>query len=327
MATITHLGVHGRGLPARITSEEEALSVAAKATEIFAVISPDAVGEWLARSGLLAISVPAELGGIDVSNVVLAEIVSAFARASAEAATALTAHFAALELLRGGGTEDQRRAVFDRARQGQRFALARLPTDLQVQLTDVTVEIGKAEEAAALPPDWRIICLQSLQDSPVAMMLARTGTVREDVERSPLGAFIGKTSAPHVDAMLALQQDALLLSTALSRLLTAATVLGRCESELSALISPDQGADDVVDRAERAGLLAVRIETLRGIAHRCGALFDRAQVSPTTQAIEEACRVSTILDVVIRETGLPCPSGEDRAALRAVGNSVLFGGR
>lgn len=325
MATITHLGVHGRGLPARIASEEEALSVTAKATEIFAGASPDTVSEWLARSGLLAISVPAELGGIDVSNVVLAEIVSAFARASAEAATALTAHFAALELLRGGGTEDQRRAVFDRACQGQRFALARLPTDLQVQLTDVTVEIGKAEEAAALPPDWRIICLQSLQDSPVAMMLARTGTVREDVERSPLGASFEKTSALHVDAMLALQQDALSLSVALSRLLTAATVLGRCESELSALISPDQRAD-VVHRAERAGLLAVRIETLRGIAHRCGTLFDRAQVSPTARAIEEACRVSTILDVVIRETGLPCPSG-DRAALRAVGRSVLFGGR
>ena len=73
----------------------------------------------LANAGLLAISIPAEFGGADISNVAVAEAVGRLSSWSAEAGARLIDHFTALELLRNAGTTEQRRAIYNRVDAGR----------------------------------------------------------------------------------------------------------------------------------------------------------------------------------------------------------------
>ncbi|WEZ84303.1 acyl-CoA dehydrogenase family protein [Rhizobium sp. 32-5/1] len=63
------------------------------------------------QSGLLAISIPAALGGADISNIVVTEAISRLAIWDKRTAELLVQHLTALELLRNSGTDEQRRAV------------------------------------------------------------------------------------------------------------------------------------------------------------------------------------------------------------------------
>lgn len=117
----------------RLTSEEEALSTARALAKEFAAgaaerdtnrLLPHAELDALSQSGLLAITVPTEYGGIDVSNAVLAEITAILSEADGSIGQIPQNHFYILEALRTDGSEEQKRYFFGRALAGDRFGNA-----------------------------------------------------------------------------------------------------------------------------------------------------------------------------------------------------------
>ena len=66
----------------------------------------------LVRTGLLAITVPAEYGGADVSPETLAEVLRLMGRADPNIAQIQQAHFVNAHLLRVAGNPEQRRFFF-----------------------------------------------------------------------------------------------------------------------------------------------------------------------------------------------------------------------
>ncbi|ENN88210.1 acyl-CoA dehydrogenase type 2 [Rhizobium freirei PRF 81] len=118
---------------ALLESEQHALAVAQELAARFAVTASERDSERLlpfdemdalSRSGLLAITVPEEYGGLDVSNATLAEITAILAQADGSIGQIPQNHFYILEALRIDGSEDQKRYFFGRALAGDRFGNA-----------------------------------------------------------------------------------------------------------------------------------------------------------------------------------------------------------
>ncbi|MCD7109354.1 SfnB family sulfur acquisition oxidoreductase [Rhizobium sp. DKSPLA3] len=134
MTKLIRLNTHDTDRTAdRIASEEEALSVARTLAADFALTAserdrdrtlPHAEMDRLAASGLLAITVPADFGGIDVSNAVLAEVTAILSEADGSIGQIPQNHFYILEALRHDGTDDQKRFYYGRALAGDRFGNA-----------------------------------------------------------------------------------------------------------------------------------------------------------------------------------------------------------
>jgi SfnB family sulfur acquisition oxidoreductase len=133
MGTISRLSEKTRAPAHRIESEEEALSIARELAAEFAGsanerdtdrILPFDELDALAQSGLLAITVPPEYDGIDVSNAVLAEITAILSEADSSIGQIPQNHFYILEALRTDGTEEQKAFFFGRALAGDRFGNA-----------------------------------------------------------------------------------------------------------------------------------------------------------------------------------------------------------
>ncbi|SCB15162.1 SfnB family sulfur acquisition oxidoreductase [Rhizobium multihospitium] len=116
-----------------LETEQQALAVAQALAERFAAsaserdserLLPFAEMDALAQSGLLAITIPEEYGGLDVSNATLAEITAILAEADGSIGQIPQNHFYILEALRIDGSEDQKRYFFSRALAGDRFGNA-----------------------------------------------------------------------------------------------------------------------------------------------------------------------------------------------------------
>jgi SfnB family sulfur acquisition oxidoreductase len=133
MTTVLRQQDQIRPVAARIVSDEEALETARALATQFAATAvgrdaerrlPFAELDALAQSGLLAIAVPAQYGGLDVSNAVLAEVTAILAEADASIGQIPQNHFYILEALRVDGSEEQKRYFFGRALAGDRFGNA-----------------------------------------------------------------------------------------------------------------------------------------------------------------------------------------------------------
>ncbi|MBN9060044.1 MULTISPECIES: SfnB family sulfur acquisition oxidoreductase [Kaistia] len=117
----------------RIASDQEALDIARTLAAEFARGAsqrdrdrqlPWTELEKLAASGLLAITVPREYGGIDVSAATLGEVSAILAEADSSIGQIPQNHFYILEALRVDGTEAQKRFFFGRALAGDQFGNA-----------------------------------------------------------------------------------------------------------------------------------------------------------------------------------------------------------
>ncbi|XAZ19720.1 SfnB family sulfur acquisition oxidoreductase (plasmid) [Sinorhizobium sp. B11] len=133
MTTVLRQQDQIRPVAARIASDEEALATARGLATQFAATAvgrdaerrlPFAELDALAQSGLLAIAVPAQYGGLDVSNAVLAEVTAILAEADGSIGQIPQNHFYILEALRVDGSEEQKRYFFGRALAGDRFGNA-----------------------------------------------------------------------------------------------------------------------------------------------------------------------------------------------------------
>ncbi|MGX1267708.1 SfnB family sulfur acquisition oxidoreductase [Streptomyces phaeoluteigriseus] len=116
-----------------IADDAEALAVAAGLADGFRAGAavrdaerrlPRAELDRLSASGLLAVTVPAEHGGADVSAETLAEIFRLLGTADASLAQIPQSHFAYVNVIRRQGTEAQRKFFFAELLAGRRFGNA-----------------------------------------------------------------------------------------------------------------------------------------------------------------------------------------------------------
>lgn len=118
---------------ARIGSEAEALDVARVLARDFAEGAsrrdrerqlPFAELDTLSRSGLLAITVPRDYGGIEISASTLAEVTAILSQADGSIGQIPQNHFYILEALRVDGSDEQKRFFYRRVLAGDRFGNA-----------------------------------------------------------------------------------------------------------------------------------------------------------------------------------------------------------
>ncbi|MEU9433357.1 SfnB family sulfur acquisition oxidoreductase [Streptomyces sp. NPDC048252] len=116
-----------------IADDAEALAVAASLAEEFRAGAsardterrlPRAELERLSASGLLAVTVPADHGGADVSALTLAEIFRLLGTADGSLAQIPQSHFAYVNVIRRQGTQEQQKFFFAELLAGRRFGNA-----------------------------------------------------------------------------------------------------------------------------------------------------------------------------------------------------------
>ncbi|WP_328430893.1 SfnB family sulfur acquisition oxidoreductase [Streptomyces sp. NBC_00453] len=157
-----------------IADDAEALAVAAALAEEFRAGAsardaerrlPHEELDQLSASGLLAVTVPAEHGGADVTALTLAEIFRQLASADASLAQIPQSHFAYVNVINRQGSEEQRKFFFAELLAGRRFGNAQseagtkhvqdIRTRLQPQPDGSYVLTGvKHYSTGALFADW-----------------------------------------------------------------------------------------------------------------------------------------------------------------------------
>ncbi|MFC9551832.1 SfnB family sulfur acquisition oxidoreductase [Rhodococcus sp. NPDC056960] len=157
----------------RITGEDEALALAADLAAQFAEeaaardagrLLPHEQVQALATSGLLALGVPVEHGGIDVRTETLAEVFRLLAEGDPSIAQIPHSHYTFLEVLRRQGTPAQREFFYSEVLAGRQFANAQSErgtkaididdTSLVKEGGDFVVDGRKFYSTGALFADW-----------------------------------------------------------------------------------------------------------------------------------------------------------------------------
>lgn len=166
-----------------IASATDALRVAAELSESFAAeaaardadrLLPHDQVKALKDSGLLALSVPAEYGGLDAPAAVVAEVFRLIGHADGSLAQIPHSHYTFLEALRSQGTDEQKAFFYGLVREGALFANAqseRGPHPIDVDTTTLVQQPGgdyvlsgrKFYSTGALFADW-VIVRASLSD-------------------------------------------------------------------------------------------------------------------------------------------------------------------
>ncbi|MGV0852620.1 SfnB family sulfur acquisition oxidoreductase [Mycolicibacterium phlei] len=188
----------------RIASAEEALDVAARLSAEFDTEAsvrdaqrqlPHDQVKALKESGLPALSVPTEYGGINAPATVLAEVFRLIAHADPSLAQIPHSHFVFLEALRLQGTDAQKRYFYGQVLGGALFANAqseRGPHTIDVDTTvlvrqrtgDYLLNGRKFYSTGALFADW-VLVRASLTDGdtvPTAQTPKAVAFVRRDAD-------------------------------------------------------------------------------------------------------------------------------------------------
>jgi len=137
---------------------------------------PRAELDRLSDSGLLAVTVPAEYGGADVSSQTLAEIFRLLGSADGSLAQIPQSHFAYVNVIRRQGTPDQRKFFFTELLAGRRFGNAQSEAgtkhvqDIRTRLTqqpDGSYELTgvKHYSTGALFADWIPVLARAENDN------------------------------------------------------------------------------------------------------------------------------------------------------------------
>ncbi len=192
-----------------LASVEDALDVAAKLSAEFDAEAtvrdadrslPFDQVKALEQSGLLAISVPAEFGGLGAPASAIAEVFRLIAHADPSLAQIPHSHFVFLEALRTQGTRDQKAYFYRRVLDGALFANAqseRGPHPINVDSTTLTRQTSgdyvltgrKFYSTGALFADW-VLVRASLADDSGAPPTASTPKVIAFVSRHADGLAV-----------------------------------------------------------------------------------------------------------------------------------------
>ena len=133
MTTTLAVGTHKRAVPNVIINDKHAVATAQHVATIFAKDAalrdrerrlPWTELDAFVASGLWGMTVPREFGGAGVSNGTLAEVIATIAAADGSLGQIPQNHFYALEVLRIGGNDIQKRYFYERVLAGGRFGNA-----------------------------------------------------------------------------------------------------------------------------------------------------------------------------------------------------------
>lgn len=323
MGTITHLPGRLRVVPHRIDAEGDVL--AAVSGTMLGVASGQSC-EALGRSGLLAVSVPSDFGGLDIANHVLAEAVALTAAHSREVAEALVLHAAALEGIRHAGSEEQRRSAFSRVLGGERFLLAigHAPSDAKARFfadgMGVRLEASLAVTAAALSTDWFAVPAEDPAGHESLLLVPRHTPGLAIRQSGEDGRAVLELVGVHVaaDSVLALSRLADRMTASVRTLLDAARVLGEGRRSLETVLAQLARQHEATTAAALAiGWREVEIETVQALIQRAAIAIDAAQVAPAEATVAAAHRLSTVLGIAAArlETGQTATGAEDDAVV------------
>jgi SfnB family sulfur acquisition oxidoreductase len=137
-----------------IRGDAEAVEIATRLADKFLLDAPsrdrerllpwDELDEFTA-SGLWALTVPEQYGGPGLSNVTLAKVLGIIGAADGSLSQIPQNHFYALEVLRVGGSEEQKRFFYGQALEGKRFGNALAETGQRdfVRRTGLVRDVGR----------------------------------------------------------------------------------------------------------------------------------------------------------------------------------------
>lgn len=319
MSSVTRLAARQEAAH-RIVSEDEALAVARRLADEFAIGAsrrdyeralPHEELDKLSASGLLAITVPAEYGGIDVSNAVLAEVTAILSEADSSIGQIPQNHFYILEALRHDGSEEQKRFYFGRALAGDRFgnALSEVGTrtvgDYNTRITPdgagFRINGRKFYSTGVLFAHWVAIFALDGQDRLTMSFAPRETEGIEIVDdwdgfgqrTTGSGTTILRDVYVPADAVVQHQKGFERPGTigSVGQIIHAGVDLGIARAALKETIGyvrdkarpwtdsgVDRAADDPLTIA-RIGELAIRIEAAEAVLERAGRKVDQAQVN------------------------------------------------
>lgn len=294
MGSVTSLGERLRFVPPRLGADIDVLTVARTIAEKCAIENPGQIHAGIARSGLLALSVPTDMGGTDITNDVLSQALSIIAAANADAAHGLVEHFTALEFIRNAGSDEQRRALFARLDLGETFALATsdggLDQAIPVTADDYALRLpDDIAPSARANADWIVVPAVNTSGQPLVVVL----------RNRPNLSWEGLLRA---DQVVFLAQSAENLAASVSTLLKAAVALGQKQRELSGLLI-DRLADDGAAKPV-IGEIFLAIELLKAQISSLATHIDAAQVGAENVTCRSVRNNAITLEILMARLGL-----------------------
>lgn len=323
-----------RQLTVRLASEEEAIVTASQLAMRFRETALPRDGNWrvdrdeldvLSQSGLLAITVPPDYGGIDISNCVLAKIAAIVSEADARIGRIMKSHFYTLEALRTDGTDEQKRFFFARALASDSFACVPPHCDTEtvrhgnprVKRDGLGYRISESRRyiADAAFADW--IAVVALNDEDrLTMSLMQLGCeATGNVAGTSVGTAVRDNIYIHADAVIAHHKGFERPTTidALGRILDAGVDLGIARKSFAKVIeiikmrsrSPIySGLREPAGDARsitRIGELAVRLEAATALIESAGLKVDVAQIETTQENVTTATLAAGAAKVLTSE--------------------------
>ncbi|MGO4449800.1 SfnB family sulfur acquisition oxidoreductase [Phyllobacterium sp. TAF24] len=313
----------------RVAGDQEALETAKRLAAEFAKGAaerdrqrqlPHQELETLSRSGLLAITVPKEFGGIDVNTATLAEVTAILSEADPSIGQIPQNHFYILEALRVDGTREQQAFFFDRVLQGDRFgnALSEKGTKTVAHYNTRIVPDGsryringqKFYSTGVLFAHWVVIFATDPQDQITMSFVPRDTpglTLVDDwagfgQRTTGSGTTIIKDVIVDAGAVVQHHKGFERPSTigSVGQIIHAGVDLGIARAALQETIDfvrtkSRPWMDSGVERASedphtiaRVGDLAIRIDAATALLARSGDLVDKAKANPSEENVVAA---------------------------------------
>ena len=328
-----------------LETEQQALAVARELAAHFASTASDRDSERqlpfaemdiLAQSGLLAITVPEEYGGLDVSNATLAEITAILAQADGSIGQIPQNHFYILEALRVDGSEDQKRYFFGRALAGDRFgnALSERGTKTVGHYNTRITRDGpgyringrKFYSTGVLFADWVTVFALDENDKLVMAFVPKGTEGIEIIDdwdgfgQRTTGSGTTVLNNVHVNAdYVVLHHKGFERSTTIGsvgQIIHAGVDLGIARAAFAETLDfvktksrpwmdsgVERAADDPLTIA-RIGQIAIRLEAATATIERAGRKVDAAQVETTEKKVVEATLAVAAAKVLTTEIAI-----------------------
>ena len=345
MENVLRLKQATRGAVHVIQSDDEALNIARALAADFAKSAgardlnrtlPYAELDALSQSGLLAISVPSEYGGLDVSNAVLAEITAIIAEGDASIGQIPQNHFYILEALRTDGSEEQKRYFFERAFAGDRFGNAlsekgtktvgHYNTRISREGLGYRINGRKFYSTGVLFADWVTIFAIDADDRLTMSFVAQGAEGIELVDdwdgfgqrTTGSGSTILNNVYVNADAVVHHHKGFERPSTigSVGQIIHAGVDLGIARAAFAETLNfvktqarpwmdsgVDRASDDPLTIA-KVGQIAIGIEAAAAMIERAGRKVDLAQIDPTEAKVIEATLAVAAAKVLTTEIAL-----------------------
>ncbi|WP_321378051.1 acyl-CoA dehydrogenase family protein [Rhizobium sp.] len=278
----------------------------------------------VSRAGLLGISVPSEYGGADITNAVLAEIVSLLSESDVRIGESVESHFQVLECIRLFASDGQKAVYFSHALSGEQFALVSSvddhpetvsaspnlhPDRTGFRLTALTVALNGGF------CDWIAVPAIDPKGGAVLALLARDGdelTFRQthgDLHGVGVASLLLDLSDIHIpaDSLLSIDHgsDAASTLSSLGTLLTGAVDLGVARAYFSAIGQCVAKTGHVEgDVFVMVGRLSARVDGAAAMIERAGQNLDVAQVHPTPDSVLQASLAANAAVVLAEDVAI-----------------------